>query len=474
MTYSPTVPAVDQQYFLDMYARILPPNYLQPLQAIGPGYEMFQGFAAVGARVSTAQQNLGSDLGFLTATGGNYAVGTVQLSRPALPTSGQAVPNQFGYTAEIISGASAGNMRVSGVFNMSSADIDNFLALSNCFYEQNVGTFRIVAIVSPSVVDVANASAIVPDLTGANVYWQEQDLTVTVKAGTVVTTSDGGADFVTQADQIFLWSDLGPFDVTVQSVAQDYAYNVNGQFVSAGGETIPGEIDTIKTLIEDPPFQDTTIQVSNLLPTTGGKDDALGALGADRNLPRKPNEQDGPYRARLRQLPQAVTPVAIQNAVEALFSPINASFSIIETWAPTLQTCWDAPNATIAGSEFDPTLFCWDDPRPNFPFQDRWLDDSCVMAGIVVVVEDVQPIYDTGMAWDDPTTNAAELQSSNTGGYRAISAWDQPANVQQWGYIPGAWDGYDQQKNALYLGLWQTLQQIKPAGNPVYVELEGQ
>ena len=71
--------------FLDMFDRLLPFAYLEPMkQGLGDGYELFQAAAAVGERISLAVGRLDADLGFLTARGGVKATGTVQFFRTVL------------------------------------------------------------------------------------------------------------------------------------------------------------------------------------------------------------------------------------------------------------------------------------------------------------------------------------------------------------------------------------------------------
>lgn len=473
MSIGTVIVALEQQDFLDMYDRLFPDSWIVPIKSIGPGYELLQGYGAVGARISAAVANLASDVQFLTAQGGAFATGVVQLSRPAIPTTGATVPGQTGSNASIVTGASAGNIRITGLTNMSAASVGRFLQITATANIANTGGFLIAQFNNPTSVDVVNATGVVPDSANGSIEWAEQDFTVTVKAGTIVTASDIGAAFATLQDQIFIWSDLGPFNVPVQAVAFGYEYNVSGALTTAGNEFIFGEIDTVTTLVEDPALGDTSIQVTNAAPTTGGRDAALDALGFDRGMPRNPGEADTPYRNRIRQLPDTVSPNAIQRTVDAVMRPIHASYEIIETWDPFYQSCWDAPLTVAPGVDFDVTLGCWDDPRPSSPMRDRWLDAGNCTGGIIVVVEDVQPIQEYGACWDDTSLTAADLVSPDTGGMRAICAWDAPDNIG-FGYLQSCWDGQDLGKSALYLGLYTTLQNIKPAGCPVSLELAGQ
>lgn len=298
-------------------------------------------------------------------------------------------------------------------------------------------------------------------------------ITVVIKAGSAVTCSKGGQDFVTLQDVTFGPTDLGPFAVPVQAISVGYEWNVKGSVLTASGDTLPGEIDTVKVLIEVPDYGDVTIVVSQTADTTGGADAALDALGGDRGLARLANEIDAAYRARLRALPDTISPDAFFRTITSLLGTYGAGFDIIETWAITYQTCWDAPAQTFSGSLYDSNLFCYDDPRDPYPFRNRWLDESDYRGGGVVVVEPVQPLADVGMVWDDTAVNATALVSINSGGKRAVGAWDVPSNLG-FGFLQGGFDGFDLQLQSVYKGLLDTLRQIAATGVSIAIERRGQ
>lgn len=299
-------------------------------------------------------------------------------------------------------------------------------------------------------------------------------ITVVVQAGTVVTTSNGGRDFVTLENVTFASAALGPFTVAIEAVAPGYEWNVTGQVTTADGTVLEGEIDAIKTLVEDPQLGDLTIQVRQITSTSGGTDAALDAIGADRGIERQPNETNDLYRRRVQQLPDTVSRGAIVRALEAVFDPINANFTLIETFEITYQTCWDAPSSVIAGSDFDPNLFVYDDPDlDRIPFRNRWLDENDFRGAFIVVVPNLEPLRDFGMAWDDTAVIPTDLVSPTTGGVRALSAYDVPISLGL-GIQQGAYDGFDVERAALFLGLFDTLQEIKAGGVLAVLELEGQ
>jgi hypothetical protein len=74
--------AMTQADFLALVDRLFPAHYLDPLREPGPGYEIIQQAASVGARVAAAVESL--DLGnyILTAVGASRATAHVTFSRP--------------------------------------------------------------------------------------------------------------------------------------------------------------------------------------------------------------------------------------------------------------------------------------------------------------------------------------------------------------------------------------------------------
>lgn len=293
---------------------------------------------------------------------------------------------------------------------------------------------------------------------------------VVVKAGTVVTTSQGGRDFVTLTDVTFLAASVGPFTVAVEAVVKGYEWNVPGQVMAADGTVLPGDIDTIKTLVEDPPLLDLSIKVRQIAPTTGGEDASLDSLGADRGTPRLAGESLDAYRNRIRQLPDTISPMAIYRTVLGILQPVFAPFSIIETFDIRYQTCWDGPSDAIPGSAYDPNLFCYDDARAGF--RGRWMDMNDYRGGLIVVVDPIQPLLDLGMLWDDTALTPLQLVSPITGGLRSTCAYDVPSTFS---ITPqGAYDGLDYSLNSLYKSLYDTLQSTKPAGVSAAVELMGE
>ena len=66
-------------------------------------------------------------------------------------------------------------------------------------------------------------------------------IAVTIKAGTIVTTSRAGRDFKILEDVTFLSSDLGPFTVDIEAIAEGYEWNVIGEVIAADGTVLSGD-----------------------------------------------------------------------------------------------------------------------------------------------------------------------------------------------------------------------------------------
>lgn len=388
-TNAPAVPcpvdAYTQQDLLDLFDRLLPSHYIQPLKSPGPGYEVLQMDAAVGARMSLAVERFGCAAFILSSTGGSFATGEVELYRAAINPEG-----------------------------------------------------------IPTV----------------------------VKAGTIVKSSRSGRRYQTTEDVTFGPNDLGPFTVAIQALSQGYEFNEPGTIVTPDGSVLAGEIDTVDVLVEDPDLGDPTIKVRQLVATGGGVDPALDEHGRDRGIPRGLGESDDSYRGRIRALPDNISPDAVDRALQQLLFPFGSTYAFLETYDITYQTCWDAPRDPIPGSNFDPNLFVYDDPDADAtPFRNRWLDLHDMRGGFVVVVPNLPPIRDTSMAYDDTVLNADEL--TNAIGLRSVSAYDVPGSLG-FGYLQGAWDGFDLPKRTTYKNVYNTLQSIKAAGAVAAVELQGQ
>lgn len=386
---TPKIPApivaLTQGDLLALFDRILPLAYLDPMKrGSGSGYELYQSYAALFARVSRAIVELSAGSYISTASGGSLSAVTVSLKR-------------------------------------------------------------------------SNASA------GA----------VMVKAGTIVSATTSGRDFVLLADVVFLAADLGPKTVSAAAIAQGWDWNVSGQAVSASNETLEGDIDSVKMWIQDPPSGDPSITVENVSDATGGSAPMLDALGRDRGIQRKTGEADDPYRARIARLPDTVTPDAIRRGLAAIWDRFGVGLvEVIETWQLDYQTCYDGPHDDAGG--YSGTRFVYDDPRAATPFRGRWLDALDQLGGLIVIVPNLAACQDHGLCYDDPADTVAGRTSASTGGVRTASAFDLPDAPDPSVILPGAIDGSDAVKMAVYGATWDYLQSARAAGVSASMELAGE
>lgn len=303
----------------------------------------------------------------------------------------------------------------------------------------------------------------------------------TILAGTVIITADGGRKYSTTATAVFGATDLGPITVPVVATEADWEHDVPGQLVALDGQVLPGAINRIVTPIMQPPYADPTVFVYNVDEICGGSPPMLDQLGQDRGISRARGESDTAYQARIRRLPDTVSPGAIKRTIAAIFAPLHVSPVYIETWQIDYQTCWDAPSTSAGTPTYQPIpptnplynqqLFVYDDPRPAFPpFANRWLSDIDYRGAFLVVVPNLAAMSDVGMAYDDTAVTPADLQDSI--GYRSVSAYDVPSGFTA--ASQGGYDGFDLTKQSVYKGLYASLLQIKAAGVYFTIELEGE
>jgi hypothetical protein len=296
---------------------------------------------------------------------------------------------------------------------------------------------------------------------------------VTLRAGSVVTTSQGGRDFITTQDVAFGSTDVGPIAGPVQAVAPGWQWNVPGEIITARGEVLLGAIDTVKALVQidpavtppTPTFIDPTIAVAQLVATAGGADPMLDGLGADRGVIRRNGETDPAYALRMRTLPDTVSPGAMLRAAQAFLAPYGATWFYVEQNDAAYQTCWNAPDSTAAGSDYSGTTFAYNDTRPVPPFRDRWLDSIDFRGAFLIVIEQLPTLSDRGGAYND-TAETVEQHETILGtvvGRRAVCAFNIPASANGAIYA-AAYNGQDTAAHGVYSALWELLQQIKAAG----------
>lgn len=308
--------------------------------------------------------------------------------------------------------------------------------------------------------------------TGAVTFYRENITAgaVTVKANTLLFTSKNGRRFVTTADAVFSGSDLAK-TAPVEAIAPGYAYNVRGQGTTAAVETLPGEIDSIDVMLQDPPHGDRTIKVRQHADCAGGYPAWLDGHGETRGTIRAAGETDDAYRLRVRSLPDVVTPAAIRRMLTRVLTPTGISWQLIETWQISYMTAWDAPSpnvgtptyqtSPIVNPLYNHALFTYDDPRGPTSYPNRWLGSDDYLGAFIVVIGS-ETVLDYGMVLDDPGTSAEQFARRGTPAYD-IASYSAAIHV-------GALDGEDAGRSAAIAALLAKLSVKKPAAITAIVD----
>jgi hypothetical protein len=465
-----------QQDFLDLFGRLLADHYLAPLISPGPGYEVLQAYAAVGARLSLGVERFGCGAFILSSSGGSFATGSVELYRASPSAEGIALTVKEG---TVVKSSRAGRRyRTTADVLFGPADLGPFtVGIRSQFqgYEFN----------EPGVVVTADGTALPGEIDTIDVLFQSAPSQPLANAGTATATFNapsGGLQlvagltggsfspesvgrYVTFTGALNAANNGSRAIVEYQSSSSVRVRNALG--VSEVGTAGVGwqEFSAVTDIA------DTTILVRQPSATGGGRDAALDAHGKDRGIPRGVLETDTSYRGRIRALPDNISPNAIDRTLQQLLFPYGQSYQFVETWDVAYQTCWDAPALSIPGSGYDSNLFVYDDPRPPTPFRGRWMDLNEMRGAFVVVVPVLSPIRDTGLVYDD--TAGSPVALTGPLGSRAVSSYDVPSTLG-FGYVQGAWDGFDQVANTTYKTIYDTMQAAKAAGTAAAVELKGQ
>jgi hypothetical protein len=279
----------------------------------------------------------------------------------------------------------------------------------------------------------------------------------TVLAGTIV-QARGGKLFRTIQDAVFGANDQGPYAVGVRSVFQEWQANTDGQTLT-NGVLIPGEIDTIRTLIQDPLYADPTIMVRQIDPTVGGRAPMLDLLARGNNLRRNSGESDESLSYRTRNLPDNLTPGAMERMLRTLLGSTGARWEYVEPFELDFQTSYDAPEGS--------SVFTYDDPRPRyFPAINWYADDREQWATFYAVVGKIQPMADFGGSYDETIVTLDELRSPITGGKRAVPAFDapDPGTYGEGLDLGMAYDARDTEQDALLNSVYDQMQSLRAAG----------
>lgn len=293
---------------------------------------------------------------------------------------------------------------------------------------------------------------------------------VTVKAGTVV-QSNGGRFFIVISDAVFGSTDLGPIAAHIRSVFQDWQTNVSGQITTPAGVTISGEIDTIRTLVQDPLYGDPSVRVRQIQDTLGGRAPMLDLLARANGIRRARGETDAGLSYRIRNLPDNLTPASMARNLKVLLTPYGVRWEYTEPFELDFMGAYDMPPS----SDYQYSFF-YDDPRPRyFPCVD-WYSDSREQWGtFYVTVGKIQPIEDLGGMYDDTAVSADQLVSPISHGRRAISAYDLPdsATMGSGDDLTLCYDGRDYGIDALLGSVRDMMESNRAAGIATALFQEG-
>lgn len=492
----PVVPYT-QQEILDLFDRLLPDHYIAPLKSPGPGYEVLQMSAAIGARLSRAVERFGCGAFILSSQGGAFATGQVELFRAAVQPEAIAVTVKAGTRVKSARG---------GRRYLTTADV--------LFGPNDLGPF-LVAIQAeaqgyefnePGTIVSADGTALEGEIDTVDMLVETAPSQPLANTGTA-SVSFGVPTGSVQTISGMTGASFSPDSVNRFMTISGAANAVNNgsrqivQFISATSVRIRNTAAVVEGPTASVSWQeysaatdvgDLTIQVRQPAATSGGVDASLDAHGKDRGIPRGDGEVDSSYRGRIRALPDNISPNAVDRALQQLLFPYDLDFGTLETWEPSYQTCWDAPRDVIAGSNYDPSLFVWDDPLPSSSFRNRWLDLNDMRGAFIAIIPQIVPIAETGMTYYPPSgvvnqhipadppymptadhTDLLPADLLSTLGGRAVTAFDVPRGIA-FGLLEGGWDGFDLPKLTLWRNVFNTLQSIKAAGTSAAVELQGE
>ena len=282
-----------------------------------------------------------------------------------------------------------------------------------------------------------------------------------VLPGTIVRAA-GGRFFRTLETATFTSLDIGPHAVRVRSVFQDYSHNVLGQTITSAGHTINGEIDTIVTLLEDPPLHEPNVKVRQITDVQNGRPPALDLLALQEGVSRRNRETDESLAYRTRNLPDNLTPAAIERQVQNLVEPYGLRYEYIEPFDLTFQSAYDMEPAMAHAN-----VFTYDDKRSRYFRAINWYADDREQWGTFYVnVGKCQPIRDYGGLYDDVAATAGHLYSATSRGHRAVSAYDLPdmSSVGAGDRLAIGYDCRDVGHDALMASIWEMMQTHRAAG----------
>lgn len=152
--------------------------------------------------------------------------------------------------------------------------------------------------------------------------------TVVVKAGSLFGDVALRRLFVLTED-VTVGPGATPGDGTALSVGTSAEYNVDGEFTSARGETIPGTIVASARVVTDPPYG-CELDVRQMTDATGGDTPALETQAYEVGITRLDGEDEDTFRTRAWEQPDTVSPNAIMRVLHKQLAPVNVRSKLTE------------------------------------------------------------------------------------------------------------------------------------------------
>jgi hypothetical protein len=402
--------ALTRDELLEVWRSVMPESYTIPLEEEndGRGFDVIAACAAVWARVAAAVE---------TSTQAMYL----------LPHSSQTAPESAGEaqaTGDITLTRSA---PADGPLNLKEGDklsVELATLEGVTIFEIGLELAVDVALAAGSTTPVTVAARAerpgyqgnVEDTQGRSVaFLRRTTATMQDVASTAANllTSDGGEgdqfdEGMIDAFVVFTGGpNLTTYPRRIASFNSPRSVTVDGPALVAGGNNSLRVVDVNEVGV--------SAELNGDL--TGGVHGWLDELGKERGIGRNALEVDGEYRERIKNLPDLVSPNALQRAARRILEPLGISFRVMESRDPE----------QFQGAAWDE--FPYDNPNTSiFPEdgeQHFWQGNGFEYRGFYVVVER-QGYGDAGWPWD----------IKHPGGVHPSAAWDFMAYD---GYAGGFW-----------------------------------
>lgn len=284
---------------------------------------------------------------------------------------------------------------------------------------------------------------------------------VTIKAGSFVRASRSGRRFVVVNDVVFGPTDLGPVPVSVFGEEPDQTYDVQGVTITAGGETIAGEVDTIDATAEGSGF-DPNLHVRQLATFSGGRTPCLDGLGEDLLVPRLADESDDRYRLRIIQKPDTVSPLALERGLDLLLGALGLHACLREVGTERLPGLFYDAGSSADSPQDAAHNFAYDmdfSLRPEDRFK-LYLNNAEFRGFMLIGVPTIPDLADFGMAYD-----------ASGGVFPQQNAYDTTSPTQ-----PNvAYDGFSTLNASIYQAIYDMVNEKRAAGVgfELYIETIG-